>query len=141
MSKLDKIIAGKAPGVACTFFDQVLWRDRATTLTELGFNAIPRSELHEVAKPQAEAHIASALAFDLCYGTRLFPKGDAAAIAADFTARLHWQTRFFVNTPHPMSGRFAGAFSPLSTEATMDTGVMTKSGECFSALLWVFSSD
>ena len=140
-SKLDRIIAGRANGVFCRLFDQVPWRDRETTLSELGFNAISRSDLHEVSKREAEEHLANALAFDLCYGVKSFPMSDAEAIAEDFTARLHWQARFFINTPTPIAGRFVGPFSPLSNEATIDTGVMAKAGDWFSGLLWVFSSD
>lgn len=140
-SKLDRIIAGKAPGIFCRFFEQVLWRDRDVSLSELGFNAIPRAELHEVSKTEAEEHVANALAFDLCYGVEVFSRSDAAAIAADFTSRLHWQARFFVNTPSPLGSRFVGTFSPLSNEATIDTGVMAKTGKWFSGLLWVLSSD
>ena len=143
ISKLDRIIAGTLKGapVFCQIFDQVLWRDREETLSELGFNAIPRRHLHEVSKPEAEQHLTNALAFDLCYGVKLFSKSDAAAIASDFTSRLHWQARYFINTPEPLVGRFTGAYAALSDEATIDTGVMAKSGDWFGGLLWVFSSD
>lgn len=142
-STLDRIIVGKlkrAP-VFCRIFDQVLWRDREKALSELGFNPIPRRSLHEVSKAEAEQHLTSALAFDLCYDVKLFPKRDAAEIAAEFTSRLHWQARFFINTPSPLTGRLTGAYAPLSDDATIDTGVMAKSGEWFGGLLWVFSWD
>ena len=140
--QLDRIIAGssKIP-VFCRLFENVLWRDREATLVDLGFNPIPRSHLHELSKGQAALHLTTALAEDLCYGGKLLGKGTASELAAEFIGRLHWQARFFANTAQPLQSRSpAFAFSPLS-DATIDTGVIAKTGEWFAGLLWVFSYD
>ena len=141
-SRFDQLLAGRfEPHLTCRYFDAVLWRDRDAHLTTIGFNPLPRGGWHEVDRKTAIDLLSSAMAIDLCYGLKNLPRGTAREFAEGFCAPLHWQDRFFTDASRPWDGNVNGwSFGPL-TEATMDTGVIVKSGESFAGLFWIASWD
>lgn len=141
--KLDRIINGelKAP-IICRLFDETLWSRRDDTLRDLDLQPIPPSAWHEVSRDGAVELLTNILQFDLCYETKRFSKSDARAIARDFVDRLHWQSRYFTNSEIPWCpGLRTWALSGLSSDSTLDTGVIVKAGTRLVGILWTFSWD
>jgi len=141
-SKFDQIVAGKAePALVCRYFTSKLWRDRDESLRAIGLKPIPRESWHEVDRETARQTLETALSTDLCYGTKSMSRGLAHDLAREFLAPFHWQDRFFTNSETPWDpGLSSWAFSGL-TDATLDTGVIVKSGEELGGLFWIASWD
>ena len=141
-SKFEQLVSGRfEPRLTCRFFESVAWRDRDKKLEELGFKLLPRGAWHEVDRETAIELLSTAMSFDLCYGAKSMPRGTARELAERFCAELHWQDRFFTNSDQPWDpNREAWAFGSL-TDATIDTGVIAKSGDSFAGICWVASWD
>lgn len=143
MSKLERIIRGeiKAPYL-CRLFEDVSWSARDEALRDLGLRPIASASWHEVSRGSAIELLTNSLGFDLCYGTKRLAASDAKSTAEDFVGRLHWQSRYFTNSDIPWSpGLETWSWSGLSTNSTMDTGVIARTGKFLVGILWTFSWD
>ena len=140
--KFDQLVSGRfEPKLTCRFYESVLWRDRDVEIRRLGFRPIPRESWSEVDRAQAIDLLASAMSTDLCYGAKVFPRGTAKELSEQFCASFHWQARFFTNSEKPWQPSLNGwIWAPL-TDATIDTGVIAKTGDLFAGICWIASWD
>ena len=135
-SRFDQLVAGRfEPHLTCRYFDSTLWRDRDQALGDIGFNPLPRGGWHEVDRRIAIDLLSTAMSFDLCYGVKSMPSGTARELAEQFLSPFHWQDQLFTNSEQPWSPDLnAWAFGSL-TDATIDTGVIARSGDLFAGML------
>ena len=119
----------------------VPWRDRGEALAKLDFKLPPDFQFVELSRNAAASYLARCLSRDLCYGTRLRSMGDSENLAHWFVESFHRQSRFLTNSGGSDPGGNGWGFTPLFAEATMDTGIIVRTGKELTGVMWVTSID
>jgi|GEM_PF-5368003 len=122
-------------------FQDVAWAARYEGIRKAGFINSDILKLSEVKIEDAEKLIIDILSTDLCYKSKVMSKHSARELAKEFIAQQDKQVRFFTNSNVPYrSDESSWSFTPI-TEATIDTGLMTKVGKQLDSMLWVADID
>lgn len=136
--KLKKKTGGR---VLLHSFQDIAWATRYDGLREAGFINTDILKLSEVNIKDAEKLLVDALSTDLCYKCEVMDKFSAKELAKEFISLQDKQARFFTNSTTPYyNGNSSWSFTPI-TEATIDTGLIVKSGKQLDSMIWMFDID
>jgi len=122
-------------------FQDAQWKNRASEVKQMGLVIPEDFQFVEVDRGVAIDRLSMCLSQDLCYGSRSGPTSGARELAEWFVSSFHFQSRFLTNSPEGFHPSGVWSFSPLCPEATMDTGLIVRTGRELVGLMWVASID
>lgn len=114
--------------VRCQVYEGQSWRTKNEALAALGFIGLEGARWEELTKDQALDLLIGVLSEELCYRMRIMSKSFARELATEFLSVFHWQSRFFTG-----GGALDGA--------TLCTGVLVRTGDELTGVLWVGDID